>query len=114
MKLENNKVYPLVDWKMTEKECLEYCHENGFYWKEVLPDGTLSPDLYSILDRVSCWCCTNKNLKELKNIYYYLPHYWDLLKGLQSRIDRPFRKDGKTIFDLEERFKREGIQLSFL
>lgn len=114
VKLENNKVYPLVNWKMTEKECLEYCHENGFYWKEVLPDGTLSPDLYSILDRVSCWCCTNKNLKELKNIYYYLPHYWDLLKGLQSRIDRPFRKDGKTIFDLEERFKREGIQLSFL
>ena len=29
--------------------------------------------LYDILDRVSCWCCKNKNRKELKAIYQYLP-----------------------------------------
>ena len=44
---------------MTEKDCLKYCYESGFSWDE---DGI---DLYSILDRVSCWCCCNKNLKEL-------------------------------------------------
>lgn len=86
---------------MTEQDCLNYCYNNGWDWNE---NGV---ELYSILDRVSCWCCGNKNLKELRNIYLYLPDYWDLLKGLQSRIDRPFRRDGKTIFDLEERFKNE-------
>lgn len=101
IKHENNKVYPLVEWGMTEKDCLEYCYSNGWDWKE---DGV---ELYSILDRVSCWCCANKNLKELRNIYLYLPRYWRKLKALQSRIDRPFRRDGKTIFDLEKRFEEE-------
>lgn len=59
------------------------------------------------LDRVSCWCCRNKNIKELKNIYMYLPEYWQKLRGIQSRIDTPFKGEGKSIFDLEERFKKE-------
>lgn len=100
---ENNKIYPLVEWKMTEKDCLEYCYREGINWLEN------EVDLYQILDRVSCWCCSNKNIKELQSIYEYLPNYWDLLKALQTRIDRPFRRSGKeqTIFDLEERFKKE-------
>lgn len=103
IKDDEHKIYPLVEWKMTENMCLAYCRHKGYNWIE---DGV---DLYDILDRVSCWCCCNKNLKELKNIYHYLPKYWGYLKGLQSRIDRPFRRSGKekTIFELEERFKRE-------
>lgn len=46
-------------------------------------------------------------------MYRYLPEYWDLLKGLQSRIDRPFRRDGKTVFDLEERFENEAHDVLF-
>ena len=88
---------------MSEKDCLNYCYTKGFDWDE---NGV---ELYDVLDRVSCWCCSNKNLKELKNIYLYLPDYWYKLKALQSRIDRPFRRDGKTIFDLEERFRKEVI-----
>lgn len=84
---------------MTESDCLEYCRSKDFDWLE----GNV--DLYDVLSRVSCWCCANKNLKELEAMYKYLPDYWDLLKGLQSRIDRPFRRDGKTIFDLEDKFK---------
>lgn len=37
--------YPLVDWHMTEADCLAYCRERGFDW-----DG-----LYDIFSRVSCW-----------------------------------------------------------
>lgn len=96
-----DKIYPLVDWGMTEKDCLQYCYDRGYDWKE---DGV---ELYSILDRVSCWCCCNKNLKELKNIYQYLPRYWNMLKGIQSRIDRPMKGKGKNVFQLEERFKKE-------
>ena len=105
IKYENGKVYPLVDWNMTEKDCLEYCYNKGWNWLE----GNI--ELYSILDRVSCWCCGNKNLSELRNMYHNLPEYWGYLKGLQSRIDRPFYCD-KTIFDLEERFKLEDAQMS--
>lgn len=99
--LEEYKRTPLVDLNMTEKDCLQYCHDKGIFWYE---DDV---ELYSILDRVSCWCCRNKNLKELKNIYLYLPKYWSMLKGLQSRIDAPFKGEGRSICELEERFKNE-------
>ena len=103
IKNDYHKVYPLFYWKMTEKDCLNYCYENGYFWLE---DGIR---LYDILDRVSCWCCANKNLKELKNYYKHLPKYWNKLKQIQKRTSRPFKNNKHTIFDLEERFKREEI-----
>ena len=39
--------YPLVDWGMTEADCLRYCRERGFDWG----------GLYDVFRRVSCWCC---------------------------------------------------------
>ena len=60
------------------------------------------------LDRVSCWCCANKNLKELRNIRTHLPEYWDRLKDLQSKTNRPMKGPGKSVFDLEERFRKEA------
>ena len=62
-----NRVLPLRDWGITEADALQYCYTKGFVWHE---DGVR---LYELLDRVSCWCCGNKNLKELKNMYLYLP-----------------------------------------
>ena len=86
IKDEPNKIYPLVDLKMTEKDCLEYCYSKGFYWEE---NGV---KLYDILDRVSCWCCANKNLKELENYQKYLPQYWNKILELQSKTDRLMKK----------------------
>jgi 3'-phosphoadenosine 5'-phosphosulfate sulfotransferase (PAPS reductase)/FAD synthetase len=97
------KLFPLADWKMTESDCLKYCYDAGYSWNE---DGV---NLYDILDRVSCWCCKNKNLKELRNYYKHLPNYWEKLKELQSKTQRPF-KTGKTVFELEEKFKLEEMQ----
>lgn len=102
------KQHPLIDWGMTEKDCLAYCYEQGYEWREGganTPDGTVR--LYDILDRVSCWCCCNKNLKELRNIYDYLPQYWERLKNLQRRTARPMKGEGKSVFDLEIRFGME-------
>lgn len=97
-KRKPNKIMPLVEWGMTEADCLAYCYSKGYNWLE---DGI---DLYSILDRVSCWCCANKNLKELKNYYTYLPTYWEKLKKLQSKTERNMK--GKySVFDLEAKFK---------
>ena len=101
IKDDKHKLYPLVEWQMTENDCLQYCYSHGYSWDE---NGV---ELYSVLDRVSCWCCRNKNLKELKNIYIYLPQYWQRLRGLQSRIDTPMKGKGKSVFELEERFKKE-------
>lgn len=98
------KVLPLVEWGMTEVDCLAFCRERGWNWIEETPYGDI--DLYDILDRVSCWCCANKNLKELRNIYRYLPRYWERLRQLQCQIDRPF-KGKASIFDLEKRFEKE-------
>lgn len=95
------KVLPLVEWQMTEKYCLQYCREHGFSWNE---DGI---DLYDVLDRVSCWCCRNKNLKELKAIYKFLPKYWKRLKGLEIRLQEPMKGVGKSIVELEKRFENE-------
>lgn len=81
-----HKILPLVDWKMTEKDCLEYCYNSGFYWEE---NGVR---LYDILDRVSCWCCANKNKKELENMRLYLSDYYlkyiDLLKQIKNNNKR--------------------------
>ena len=100
------KIHPLAEWGMTERDCKRYCYAMGFRWEE---NGV---ELYKVLQRVSCWCCCNKNLRELKNIYKYLPDYWERLKNLQSQLERPmkgFYTDGrpKGIFELEKRFERE-------
>lgn len=99
------KLFPMIEWGMTEATALQLCYDNGFDW---LQDNIR---LYDILDRVSCWCCCNKNLKELKNIYIYLPLIWERLKELQRRTPRPmkgyYKGKPKGVFELEERFKRE-------
>lgn len=86
IKPDTNKCYPLVELGMTEKDCLEYCYSKGFDWKE---NGVR---LYDILDRVSCWCCANKNLKELENYQKYLPQYWNKILKLQNKTDKLMKK----------------------
>lgn len=105
---EKGQITPLADWGMTEKDCINYCRERGYNWIE---NGV---DLYDILGRVSCWCCANKNRKELKNIYQYLPEYWEKLKDFQSKTERPMKKFCNkkygcygNVFDMEKVFEQE-------
>lgn len=37
--MKEGKQLPLVDWGMTEADCLEYCHDRGWFWNENSPDG---------------------------------------------------------------------------
>lgn len=100
------KRFPLVDMKLTERECLTICYTRGYEWQE---NGIR---LYDILDRVSCWCCANKNLKELENIYLHMPEYWERLKALQARTERPMKGPGKSVFELEKRFAEKKRNVS--
>lgn len=93
------KRYPLDDWKIAEADALAYCYEIGC---EYIEEGYR---LYDLLDRASCYCCGNKNLKELRNIYTKLPCYWDRLKQKQAMTDRLYKKVG--IAALEHRFENE-------
>lgn len=107
-----NKRYPLINLGMTESMCLEYCRSHGWQWLEET-ERTESGyiDLYDILKRVSCWCCANKNLTELRNIYWYLPKYWSQLKKLQEATPYPMKGYYKGmpvgVFELDNRFKKE-------
>lgn len=93
------KMYPLIYWGYTENDCFVGCYKAGFTWRESDTDV----ELYQILDRVSCWCCKNKNLRELRNIHDVLPQYWEKLKAMQDKTEIPFKKDA-SIHALEERF----------
>lgn len=103
-RLEKNKgrniIYPLVDFNMTEKQALDYCYNKGFTWN----------GLYENFDRVSCWCCPLKNLKELKTLYLKYPELWLQLKEMDKQsikqFGRKFRSD-YSIEELEIKFKGE-------
>ncbi|MDD4843187.1 MAG: phosphoadenosine phosphosulfate reductase [Anaerotignum sp.] len=100
----NNKAYWLAEWGLTEADCLKYCYDQGWNWLEYEPLTGEWIELYSVLDRVSCWCCGNKNLKELYNIYRFLPSYWKKLEEYQRKTDKPFKRSG-SVFELAERFE---------
>lgn len=106
-RIENNrskrnktvKIYPLAEWNMTERDCLDYCYSNGWDWNE---NGV---ELYEILDRVSCWCCANKNQKEIRNIMTYLPEYWEKIRRYEDRCLIPYKGKGCEYF--EKKFKSD-------
>jgi 3'-phosphoadenosine 5'-phosphosulfate sulfotransferase (PAPS reductase)/FAD synthetase len=92
------KILPLVDWGVTEAQALQLCYGRGFDWVE---NGVR---LYDVLDRVSCWCCANKNNRELLGMYRHLPEYWERLKELEQKNRLDFRQ-GCSIFDIESSIK---------
>ena len=93
---EKNVRYPLAEWNMTEADALNYCYDKGFDW-----DG-----LYRQFDRVSCWCCPLKSLKELKVLYREYPELWEKLKEWDNKTYRKFRAD-YSVVELEKKFEKE-------
>ena len=90
-RLTPSKKAPLYDMKITEAEALQICYEAGVNF-----DG-----LYKLLKRVSCWCCRNKNLQELRAYKEHLPQYFKMLCELEEQIGEPMKK---PIY-LKDRFK---------
>ena len=91
-----NKCYPLVEWNMTEKDCLDYCYEKGFDWG----------GLYKLFHRVSCWCCPLQGLDELRQLYFNFPPLWNQLQKWDNTTWRQFRKD-YSVKELAWRFEFE-------
>ena len=101
-----DKNYPLVEWGMTEKDCLSYCYRRGFDWG----------GLYEIFSRVSCWCCPLQSLEELRKLHRYFPDLWRQLETWDDATWRTFIKgysarDLAVRFDFEERWQKAGGNL---
>ena len=101
-----DKTYPLAEWGMTEKDCLNYCYERGFDWG----------GLYEIFHRVSCWCCPLQSLDELRKLHRRFPDLWQQLETWDDATWRTFIKgysarDLAVRFDFEERWQKAGGNL---
>lgn len=66
--------YPLVEWGMTEADCLAYCKARGFDWS----------GLYDLFRRVSCWCCPLQPLLELRTLRKHFPELWEKLRYMDA------------------------------
>lgn len=69
-------IHPLVDWDMTEADCLKYCYERGFDWN----------GLYDRFKRVSCWLCPLQPLSELRILWEFYPDLRAKLRQYDERI----------------------------
>jgi len=99
-KVKRRLVYPLVEWGMTERDCLQYCYDRGFTWG----------GLYEKFNRLSCYLCPMKSLNELRIIRRDFPELWKHMMELDERSIKiagySFRPNC-TIADLTDRFERE-------
>ena len=93
--------YPLVEWGMTEADCLAYCKERGFDWE----------GLYDIFHRVSCWCCPLQSYDEMRKLRKHFPELWQKLLYMDAHTWRTFIK-GYTAKQLETRFAYEDELLA--
>ena len=105
--INKNKRYPLVDWKWTESDALNYCYKHGFDW-----DG-----LYKIFDRVSCWCCPLQSLHDCRGLWKNFPDLWIELLELDEQTWRRFRPDYSVAqltarFELEEQLESKGKSIN--
>lgn len=91
-----DKCYPLVNWKITEAQALQYCYEKGFDWG----------GLYKYFRRVSCWCCPLQGINEARNLRKHFPELWQKILVWEKQTWRSF-KAGYTAEQLEERFAKE-------
>ena len=94
---ENIK-YPLVDWKITERQALNYCYSRGLDWG----------GLYEKFHRVSCWCCPLSRIGELRVLYNDFPELWAELEEMDKKSFRKFRSD-YAVAELSEQFTNENL-----
>jgi 3'-phosphoadenosine 5'-phosphosulfate sulfotransferase (PAPS reductase)/FAD synthetase len=92
--VKRNIKYPLIDFKFTEKDALEYCYKNGFDWN----------GLYKKVSRVSCYCCPLARISNLRSIRHNFPKLWSNIMEMDSKTDTSFRFN-KTLSKLEDYFK---------
>lgn len=99
-KHKKNIILPLVEIGWTEKDCYKFCEDNNL----------LSPS-YNSSFRDGCWFCHNQGIESLRALRKNHPEYWQLLLKWDKDSPVPFKPDGHTIQDFDERFRLEDEML---
>ena len=68
---------------------------------------TTGGGLYTIFDRVSCWCCPLQSLEDFRKLYKHFPDLWAELLDMDRRTWRNILKDGMSVEKLQKRFDFE-------
>lgn len=97
-RITNNplKKYPLYEWKITEKDALEYCYSKGYDWGGI----------YKNHKRVSCWICPLQRLEDWRILRKDFPDLWEYALKLDRLSPITLHPD-YTLTDLAIRFKLE-------
>jgi 3'-phosphoadenosine 5'-phosphosulfate sulfotransferase (PAPS reductase)/FAD synthetase len=66
---DHNLFYPLVEWKWTEQDCVNYLNERSM----------LNP-LYVNFNRLGCWFCPKQGVGALYVLWKNYPSLWERLK----------------------------------
>lgn len=97
-KTKNRNIqYPLVDWKIFERQALEYCYSKGFDWE----------GLYQNRNRCSCFCCPLQTRNDLRHIYNKHPELWKIIQEMDKKTNKPFKSEC-TIDQLTKWFECES------
>lgn len=90
--------HPLVEYGMTEAQCLDYCLSKGYDFG----------GLYNHFARISCFCCPLNRIGDARNTWKYYPEQWKRIVELDDRCQfMKWKVYGARA--LEERFKQEEI-----
>jgi len=102
--------YPLVEWGITEADCLKMCYDNGFDFG----------GLYNHFSRVSCYCCPLKGLKDYRELRKNYPELWENMQIISDNVKSIYGRrfhNGKTVPELDARFAKEdeaeNMQIKF-
>lgn len=91
---------PLVDWGMTEKDCIAFLEKRGM----------MNP-LYQKFRRLGCFFCPKQSLQSLRVIRRDYPALWQMMLKWDRESPRTF-KPNCTVYDLDARFQMEDQQLT--
>lgn len=91
----NTYHFPLVDWGVTENECLEYLRERDLY-----------NELYDYFPRLGCFWCPKQPLRSLKKLWSAFPDMWEELRQMERDQGRAFKHKYPAEV-LEVRFRNE-------
>jgi len=66
--------YPLIDWKWTEQDCIDYLNKKGLF----------NP-LYVNFNRLGCWMCPKQGINSLYVLWKLYPDKWKELLEWEKR-----------------------------
>ena len=82
---KSDKIYPLIDWSMTEEDCRRFCQENDI----------LNP-LYNYFNRLGCYLCPKQNKASLISLKENFPDQWkELIEYCKSTESENFVSPGQ-------------------